>query len=121
MKISGRKAIPNGLTNLRELQTSEHREDQHDADRQTPVTDAVHHKCFLSGVTGALFQSVIADQKIRAETDPLPADEHHQVVTAEDQRQHREHEEVEVREEAVKAVVFVHVADGVDVDKKSDS
>src|SRR3989442_5960958 len=99
MKISGRKPIANALTNLRELQTSEHREDQHDADRQTPVADAVYYKCFFSGVSGALLQEVIADQEIRAETDPLPADEHHQVVISEDQRQHREHEEVEVREE----------------------
>ncbi len=80
-------------------------------------------KAFLpaAGAFGLLV--VIADQEIRAESDALPADEHQQEVLGEHQDEHREHEEVQVREEArVPGVglVVVHVADRVDVDQEPD-
>ena len=64
---------------------------------------------------------VVADQEVGAETDPFPADEHEQQVVAQHQHQHEEHEQVQIGEEAVEAFLFVHVADGVNMDQEADS
>src|SRR6185436_2980221 len=63
---------------------------------------------------------VIADQQVRAETDAFPADKHQHEVVAEHERQHREHEQVEKREEAIEAFLTVHVTDGKDVNQKTN-
>ena len=51
-----------------------------------------------------------ADQRVRAEADAFPADEHQQQVVAQHQRQHREREQVQVGEEAPVRRLLVHVA-----------
>ena len=62
-----------------------------------------------------------ADQEIRSEADEAPADEQPDEVVGEHQRQHREHEEVHVREEARDRFVARHVTDRVDVDEPADA
>src|ERR1700733_6229920 len=58
-------------------------------------------------------------EQIRREPDTLPADKHEQEVLRQHQRQHEEHEEVEISKEAPVAVFLCHVADGVDMDHKA--
>ncbi len=57
------------------------------------------------------------DEQIRAEADAFPADEHQNVVVRQDEREHGEHEEIEISEEAVVAALVGHVADRVNVDE----
>ena len=64
---------------------------------------------FFAASPALLLVEVVADQQIRTQTHAFPSDEHHHVVVAQDQREHREHEEVQVGEEPVEAVLFVHV------------
>jgi len=53
-----------------------------------------------------------ADEQIGAETDQLPPEKQHGVVTGENEGQHRCDKQVEVGEEAGESLVAVHVADG---------
>ena len=78
-------------------------------------------KAFLPALAAESLREVEADEQVRGETDALPADEHQQEVLGEHQRQHEEHEEVEVGEEAPVALFVRHVADGVDVDEEADA
>ena len=79
-------------------------------------------KAFLPASAANVLVVVEADQEVRAEPDALPADEHHQEVAAQDEHQHREHEEVQVREVAgVARGSSCHVADRVDVDQEADA
>ncbi len=67
-------------------------------------------------------RSVIeADQQVRREADEAPADEQSDEVVGEHEREHREHEEVQVGEEARERVLAGHVADRVDVDQEADA
>jgi hypothetical protein len=61
------------------------------------------------------------DQQIRTQAHAFPADEHQHIVVGQDQRQHGEHEEVEISEEAVVAAFMRHVAGGVNVDQHADA
>src|SRR6266545_765864 len=62
-----------------------------------------------------------ADEQVRAQADPLPAEEHDQEVLGEHQDQHRGHEQVEPGEERLPALVVGHVADRVQVDQAGDA
>ena len=113
-------SLANGLTDPCEFQRPERGEDEHDADRETPITDSVHHERFLCGIACAFLVKVVPDQQVRTEAHAFPPDKHHQIVVAQDKHQHREHKEVEVGEESVEAVLFVHVADRVNVNQETN-
>ena len=76
---------------------------------------------FLPASPANLLEEVEADQQVRAETHAFPAHEQHQIVRAEHQNQHEEHEQIQVREEPVIAALVRHVAGGVDVDEHADA
>ena len=78
-------------------------EDQHDAQAEAEVADAVDDECLLGGVGRRAALEVVADQQVGAETDRLPEDEEEQEVVGQHQHQHREDEERQVGEEAVVA------------------
>ncbi len=94
---------------------------QEEGDEEAEIADAIDDECFFAGGCGGVFREPEADQQVRGETDALPTDEHHQVVLREHQREHEEHEEVEVGHEAVVAVVIPHVADRINVDEEADA
>ncbi len=87
------------------------------AQDESGVTDTVHDECLVGGGRGGVALEVEADQQVRAQAHALPAHEHHGVVVGQDQRQHGEHEQVHVAEEAVVAAFMPHVADRVNVDQ----
>ena len=62
-----------------------------------------------------------ADEEIGTEAHPLPADEHEEVVVGQDEKEHREHEEVQIGEVAGVARVPAHVPGRVDVDDEPHS
>ena len=85
------------------------------------VTDAVYDECLVGGVAGRLAVKVKANQQVRAQAHPLPAHKHHGVIVPQDQREHGEHEQVQVAEEAVIAPFVRHVAGRIDVDQHADA
>ena len=94
--------------------------DQHDAENESPVADAVGNEGFLRRRRGFTLVDVETDQQIRAQPDAFPADKHQQEVVREHQRQHREHEQVQIGEETIVAAVTVHVAGGENVNQETD-
>ena len=85
------------------------------------VPDPVDDERLLPGVRLLAVGEPVADQQVAAETDALPADEHHRVARAHHQHEHEEDEEVQVREVARVAHVVPHVADAEDVDEEADA
>ena len=99
-------------------------------DQETEIADAVGYKGFLGGdgIADSILPFLIpeSNQQIRTQSDPFPADKCHQVVIAADQDHHGGNEQVHIDKEAaetawiaVEAHVFVHVANGVDMDQRS--
>ena len=110
-----------GGENTTEIERAEIHDDQEHREREAEIADAVHDERFVAGGGGALLHEVEADQQVAAQTHAFPADEEQQVVTRQHQRQHEEHEQVQVGEEAVVAFLMLHVAGGVDVDERADA
>ena len=103
-----------------EVERAEGGEDQEDPDQEADVADPVDDEGLLARVARALLVEPEADQQVGAEPDALPADEQDGIVRAEHQRQHREHEQVQVGHVAGVARVVAHVPDRVDVDQEAD-
>ena len=80
-------------------------------------------------MTNALMPACVAvraavperDQQVGRGADERPADDQQQEVAGQDQQQHAEHEEVQVREEARVALVGRHVGGRVEVDQRRDA
>jgi hypothetical protein len=87
-------------------------EDEHDAEHDAPVADAVGDESLLRRVARLLTVDVVADEQVGTQSHAFPADEHQQEIVGQHQRQHHEHEQVQIGEEAVEALIAVHVADG---------
>ncbi len=87
------------------------------AENESGVADAVHDESLVRRVARRLAVEIKTDQQVRAQADAFPADEHENVIVRQDKREHGEHEEVQVSEEAVIAAFVRHVSGGVDVDQ----
>jgi hypothetical protein len=62
---------------------------------------------------------VEADQQVGGDADERPADDQEHEVRGQHQQQHREDEEVHLREEAAVVALLVHVLGGVQVDQEA--
>ncbi|MPM54767.1 hypothetical protein SDC9_101547 [bioreactor metagenome] len=89
--------------------------DQANAEDEAEVTHTVDQEGLHVGEDRGFLLEVEADQQIRHQAHCFPAEEQLQQVVGHHQHQHGEGEQRDVREEAVVAVVFRHVAHGVDV------
>ena len=94
--------------------------DGHDPEREAHVADSVDQERLLGGDGGAAARIPEADQQVAAQPDQLPAGEHEEEVVRQHQQQHREHEQVQVGEEAPAPRVVLHVAERVEVDEHPD-
>jgi hypothetical protein len=95
--------------------------DRHDPEGEPDVAHPVHEERLLARQGRRVLAEPEADQEVAAEAHQLPGDEDRQPAVAEDEQQHREHEQVEVGEESPVARRIVgHVADRVDVDQQAD-
>ena len=95
-------------------------EDEHDPEREADVADAVDDERLLGRERGGPLAIPEPDEQVARQADQLPGDEDDEEAAREDQQQHREHEQVQVGEEAPVARVVAHVADRVDVDQQAD-
>ena len=89
-----------GAEHLVEAEGAEVGDHQEHREQKAEVADAVKDERFLAGVRSRLTQVVKADQQVGGESHALPADEQEQEVLRQHQRQHEEHEQVEVGEVA---------------------
>jgi len=100
------------------VESAEGGKQQQDAHDEAVVADPVDHERLLAGVAGTLLVKIEADEGVGAEPDAFPAEEHHQVIVAQHENEHGEHEQVHVAEEAVEPGVLPHVTDREHVDEK---
>ena len=103
-----------------EVRRAEEGEDPEDPEDHPVVADPVRDERLLAGGVGEVLVVVVADEEVGAEPDALPADEEDREAVREDERQHREHEEVQVGEVAPVPFLVLQVADAVDVDQEPD-
>ena len=104
-----------------EAQRAEVPGDEKHAEQESGVADAVDDECLVGRVAGGLAMEIETDQQIRTQPHAFPADEQQHIVVGQDQRQHGEHEEVEISEEAVVAAFMRHVSGGVNVNQHADT
>ena len=104
-----------------EIQRAEVDHDQEHRQRKSEVADAVHDERLVARVGRALLHEVEADQQVTAQAHAFPADEQQQIIRRQHQGEHEEHEQVQIREEAVVAFFVRHVADGVNVNQRADA
>ncbi len=106
---------------LAEVERAEVNRDQKNGKREAEVADAVDDERLVSRRGGEVFQKIEADQQVAAQAHSFPSDKQQQEVGGQHQRQHEEHEQVEIGEEAVVAALMGHVADGVNMDQRADA
>src|SRR6185295_19494962 len=83
-------------------------------------TYPVHYEGLLGRVVVGVLLEPEADQQIRAETHPFPPNKHQQKVVGKYQREHREHEEVQIRKEPPVTLVAPHIPGRENVDPERD-
>jgi hypothetical protein len=107
---------------LGKIEGAEVSKDHEHANDEGKISDPIDNKGFLGRVPGAFLVDIIADQQIRAEANPFPPHKHQQIVVGQNKRQHHEHKEVHVSKEAIETFfLFLHIADGVNMDEKAHS
>ena len=84
----------------REVDGAEDLEGQEDRQQEAEVADAVDDERLLARRGAPVLLEVEADQEVGAQPHALPADEQDEQVGAQDQGEHGEHEQVQVREVA---------------------
>jgi hypothetical protein len=91
------------------------------AQQEARIADAVDDERLIGRVTCGFAMEIETDQQVRAEPHTFPAYEHQGVVVGHDERQHGEHEQVQVPEESVVPAFMGHVAGGVNMDEQADA
>ena len=96
-------------------------DEQEHPDQESEVADAVDDESFLARVGSGVFEEEKADQQVRRKAHAFPAHEHQQIVVRQHQREHEEHEEVQVGEEPIIAAFMRHVPDRINMNQEADA
>ena len=105
---------------LQDLQVPQVKQHQEKADEKRNVAQTGHDKCLLSRLGGAELLVPEADQQIRRKPDQLPEDVKLKHGRGDAQGHHRPCEKGLKRIVAGETGVASHVAEGVDLNKKTD-
>src|SRR5438105_3036779 len=103
------------------VQRPEFLDDEKHSNQKSEIADAVNDEGFFAGIGGGIFEKEKSDEQIRGQAHALPAHEQQQIARSQHQREHEEHEQVEITEKAIVAALVLHVSDGVDVDEEADT
>ncbi len=110
--------LAGGLEGAQEVQRAGVLEDEVRPEHEPDVAEHVDDERLDAGLGGRRAPVPERDQQVRRRTDERPADDQDQEVAGQDEHQHREHEEVQVGEEARVAAVRGQVGDRVEVDQR---
>ena len=114
----GKVSAARQVRNFGEAQRAKVPGDGEHAQQEAGVADAVDDECLIGGGAGRLTMEIESDQQIRTQAHALPSHKHEGIVVPQDEREHGEHEEIQVAEEAVVAALVRHVAGGINVDQR---
>ena len=92
-----------------------------DTQDKAEIADPIDNEGFVAGPGIILVLVPESDERVRTQSDTFPTDEHQQHAVAQNQRQHRRGEKIQVREEAPKRLVVVHIAGSINVDQPADA
>src|SRR6059036_146403 len=95
--------------------------EKQDAQYEAEITDAVDDERFIAGDGVGVIVIPKADEQIRTEADSLPADEEQQQIVRHHQEKHEKDKEIEIDEKSHHSFVVSHVAQGIDVNQKTDA
>ena len=107
------------LEDRRDVEGSEDGDETHEPEGEADIANAIGDERLLACEAGFALGVPEADEQVRREADELPRREDDEQVVRENQQEHREHEEVEIGEEAPIAGVVTHVANAVEMDKRT--
>src|ERR1700733_4282797 len=110
-----------GVEDPRVAERAEVGDHQKHRQQKSEIANPIENEGLFACFRGGLAPEVKADQQVGGKADSFPPDEHEQEVFCEHQRQHEEHEQVEVGEIAPVTLFMSHVADGVDMDQKANA
>ena len=110
-----------GGANFREANRSQRCNRQENSQQEARVANAVDDERLLSRIRGGFSLKIKTNQKIAAQAHTFPADEQQQHIVRQDQREHREHEQVHVAEETVVTAFVAHVPDRIHVNQEADT
>ncbi len=100
--------VPGHPEHRLEIDAAESPEDEQDREQKTEIPDPVDDECFLAGVGGRPLMKPEPYQEVRTQSAAFPSNEHEEVVVCQNQGQHGEHEQVQVREVPVDARFMLH-------------
>src|ERR1700674_1534135 len=106
---------------LYEIQSPERAEQQKHSQHEAEVADPIDDERFLPRVRSRFFQEVETDEQITREPHALPTNEEQHVILSQHQDEHEEHEQVQIRKEAVVPALMHHVSGRVNVDQPADT
>ena len=99
-----------GLENRAKLNRAEHKEDGHNAKRQTKVSDPVGYKRLDRGIIWRFLLEPETDQQIRRQSHTFPTKEKLQEVIGHHQHQHGEGKERQIGKETSTMGILGHIA-----------
>ena len=91
------------------------------AQQEAGIANAIDDECFVGGGAGRVAMEIESDQQIGTQPHALPTHKHQDIVVRQDEREHGEHEQVEVSEKAVVPALMRHVAGGINMDERADA
>ena len=105
--------------NLVVAQRTKVNEDQEHSQNKPGIPDPVYDKSLFPGISRALLLQVVTDEQIGAQAHAFPSHKHQDKIVRQNQREHGEHEKIEVGKETVVAGVVPHIPRRIYVDQKS--
>ena len=95
--------------------------DEKHPQQEPGVTDSVHDERLIRRIARRLALEIESDQQVRTQSYALPPHKHQHIVVRQDQRQHREHEKVQVSKKPVIPALVRHVPGRIDMDEHPDA
>ncbi len=108
------------VSNFGELKRSEDRRDEKHPENEPGIANAINDERLIRRVARRLPMKVKPNQQIRAQSHAFPPDKHEHIIICQDQREHREHEEIEVPKKSVVPPFMRHVPGRINMDQHSD-
>ena len=115
------RSVSEHCSDLAKVKRAEINHDEKNSDQETKIANAIDDKSLLARRGRGVSLEIETDQQVRGEADAFPANEHEQHVARQDQDSHKKEEQIKEAEIPRVALFMSHIADGINVDEKTDA